>query len=158
MTYRPLPWSASCFVCGDANPKGIGGKFVVDEHGVVRLEATIDGAFEGYGGHIHGGVITALLDEAAGWACSVVNARFCRTVRITVTFRQPVPTGQVVVVEGEAVGSGTRLLRGKARMTDAEGRVLATAEGLFAPVPEDVHREVIEVLKMPGRPATTEDV
>ena len=42
MTKRPLPWSDTCFVCGESNPNGLQAKFTVDDEGRVRLETVID--------------------------------------------------------------------------------------------------------------------
>ena len=43
----------------------------------------------GYDGLVHGGIVTALLDETMGWAI-FHQGIWGMTVRITVTFRQPV--------------------------------------------------------------------
>ena len=158
MSDRPLPWSDSCFVCGESNPNGLKAKFFVDDAGRVLLEKVIDHDFEGYGGHVHGGVLTALLDETAVWAVIHSLGRMCTTIQLTVTFRQPVPGGSKVVVVGEVTGSKSRFHLAKSEMRDAEGRLVATAEGRFMAMPEDVHREVVPLLKMPGRPAAQEDI
>ncbi len=158
MAQRPLPWSETCFVCGDANPKGLDAKFQVDDKGKVRLEMIIDPRFEGYGGHVHGGVVTALLDEAAGWAVTHEVGRFAMTIEITVRFRRSVNGGSAVAVTGECLGKEGRFYRARAEMVGAEGKVLASADGRFMPVSEEVHEQVVPSLKMPGRPATDDDI
>jgi uncharacterized protein (TIGR00369 family) len=158
MSERQLPWSSSCFVCGDSNPNGLGARFTADDAGRVRLETVIDHAFEGYGGHVHGGVLAALLDETAVWSVIHALGRMCTTVRLTVTFRQPVPGGTKVVVVGEATGRNGRFHLARSEMRDAEGRLLATAEGRFIEMPEEVHRQVVPMLKMPGRAAVQDDI
>lgn len=158
MSERPLPWSETCFVCGDSNPNGLGAKFTVDDEGRVRIETEIDHVFEGYGGHVHGGVVTALLDETAAWAVIHSLGRMCTTVRLTVTFRQPVAGGSTVVVVGETTGTKGRFQLARSEMRSADGQLLATAEGRFMVMPEEVHREVLPLLKMPGRPAVQDDI
>ena len=158
MSQRPLPWSETCFVCGDNNPRGLNAKFEVDGEGRVRLETVVDHFFEGYGGHLHGGVVTAMLDETAGWAATVALGRLCVAVELTVKFRRPVPGGSKVVVIGEPVAKERRFVRAKATMTNESGQIVATAEGRFMPVKEEVHREVITELKMPGRAAELGDI
>jgi uncharacterized protein (TIGR00369 family) len=155
---RPLPWSATCFVCGDANPRGLDAKFRADEDGRVRLETVIDASFEGYGGHVHGGVVTALLDETAGWAATLALHRLCVAVELTVKFRRPVRGGSRVIAGGEAGGKEGRFFRARSSLADETGKVLATAEGRFMPVAEAVHDEVLPLLKMPGRPAEQGDI
>lgn len=158
MSERQLPWSESCFVCGDANPNGLNARFTVDDGGRVRLETVIDHVFEGYGDHVHGGVLTALLDETAVWAVIHSLGRMCTTIQLTVTFRQPVPGGSRVIVVGEVTGRKSRFHLARSEMRDTEDRLLATAEGRFMAMSEEVHREVVPLLKMPGRPAVPEDI
>ena len=158
MSERPLPWSDSCFVCGESNPNGLQAKFTVDGEGRVRLETVIDHEFEGYGGHVHGGVLTALLDETAVWSVIHSLGRMCTTIQLTVTFRQPVPGGTQVVEVGEVTGRKSRFHFAKSEMRDAEGTLMATAEGRFMAMSEDVHNDVVPLLKMPGRPAEQEDI
>jgi uncharacterized protein (TIGR00369 family) len=158
MGERPLPWSATCFVCGDGNPRGLDAKFSADEAGRVRLVTAIDACFEGYGGHVRGGVVTALLDETAGWAATLALHRLCVAVELNITFRRPVPAGTRVVVVGEPVGKEGRFIRARSTLSDADGKVLATAEGRFMPVAETVHDSVMPLLKMPGRPAEPSDI
>ncbi len=158
MAERPLPWSDSCFVCGESNPSGLQARFTVGEAGQVRLETTIRHEFEGYGGHVHGGVVTALLDETAVWAVIHSLKRMCTTIQLTVTFRQPVPGGTRVVVVGEITGRKSRFHLARSEMRDTDGRLLATADGRFLPMSEEIHNEIVPMLKMPGGPAKPDDI
>ncbi len=158
MSDKPLPWSETCFVCGDANPRGLNARFELDAEGRVRLETIVDHHFEGYGGHLHGGVVTAMLDETAGWAATVALGRMCLAIELTVKFRRAVPGGSKVVVIGEPIAKERRFFRAKATMRDESGKVLATAEGRFMPISEELHNEVITHLKMPGRTAELDDI
>ncbi len=154
---KALPWSRTCFVCGEGNPIGLGVRFVVED-GLVRVRTRLDPRFEGYPGRVHGGVITALLDETAGWACTVVVGRLCLTARISVRFLHPVPGDEPIEVIGEHLGSRGGFEQGRARLVDAEGRALASAEGQFSPVSPSLHAAIVPELRMPGRPATPEDI
>ena len=157
MPERVLPWSETCFVCGDHNPRGLGVRFVEDG-GRVRLNTNLDPSFEGYPGHTHGGVITALLDEASGWAACVAARRLCFTVEITVRFRRPVPGGVPITVWGETLEPSGRFHRARAWIEDEHGRELARSEGLFKEVTEEVQADVVSRLRMPGRPADARDL
>lgn len=158
MSERPLPWSGTCFVCGDENVRGLNAKFRVDDEGRVLLETTVDQGFEGFGGHVHGGVLTALLDEAAGWAVMHAAKRLCMTVEITVRFRRPVLGGSMVRVVAEPLEAEGRFHRARAEMSDAAGKTLASAVGKFVTVPEEMNAQVIPLLRMPGRPAEPGDI
>jgi len=154
---RVLPWSDSCFVCGDANPFGLHVKFHwAGDHAFVRT--AVDPRFEGYPGHVHGGVVTALLDETIGWACSVEAHRMFYTAEITVRFRHPVPGGEEIVIIGRCVKLHRRLAEAEGHIEDRDGKVLVTARGRYFPLPMDQHLAIIPMLKMPGRPATPEDI
>ena len=99
-----------------------------------------------------------MLDETAGWAATVALGRMCLAIELTVKFRRPVPGGSKVVVIGEPVGKERRFFRAKATMTNEAGKVLATTEGRFMPVSEEIHHEVVTQLKMPGRAAQLDDI
>jgi len=71
---RRLPNSAGCFVCGSANPRGLGVRFEV-ENGVVTTRFVPHRDHCGYNDRVHGGVMAALLDEVMGWAPSVIKRR-----------------------------------------------------------------------------------
>ncbi len=154
---RPLPWSDTCFVCGEANPGGLRARFEL-LGGEARLPVTVDPRFDGYPGVVHGGVVSALLDETIGWACSVHAHRLTVTVELTVRFRRPVPSGRPLTVRGRFVEMRRNLLVGEGEVVDAGGRVLATGRGVFSPLPEERSREILLQLRMPGRPAEPGDV
>jgi uncharacterized protein (TIGR00369 family) len=154
---RLLPWSESCFVCGDANEKGLKVRFYV-EGDQVRVLTVLDPRHEGYPGYAHGGVISALLDEAGGWACSVAVGRLFYTIELTVRFKLPVPGGEPITVSARCTDANRRLARAEAWIHDQEHKVLASAKGLYYPLPGDRHAEVVRHLKMPGRQARQEDI
>jgi hypothetical protein len=74
------------------------------------------------------------------------------------SFWQAVPGGSKVVVVGEVTGRKSRFHIAKSEMRDAEGRLMATAEGRFMAMSEEVHRDVVPLLKMPGRAAVQDDI
>lgn len=152
-----LPWSDTCFVCGEDNPHGFGGRFVVEDGDVV-LRTVPPRWFEGYRGQLHGGVITALLDETIGWACTLARGRFCVTADLRVRFLRPVGGGTEVVARGRVVEVGERRVTGRGELRDARGRRVATADGAFVPVSESRHAGVVEMLRIDGRPARLDDL
>ena len=144
-------------MCGDANPSGLAGRFVVEDGDVV-LRTTPPTWLEGYRGQLHGGVVTALLDETIGWACTVAHGRFCVTAELNVRFLRPVRGGRQVVARGRATVAHADRVTGRGEVLDARGRRLATADGVFVPVSPARHAKVIEMLKIDGRPATAADL
>lgn len=156
MTVR-LPWSGTCFVCGEDNPRGLGGRFVV-EQGEVVLRTVPPAWFEGYRGQLHGGIVTALLDEAIGWACTLARGRFCVTAELRVRFLRPVSGGREVEARGRAVEVSDRRMTGRGELLDVRGRRVATADGVFVPVSPARHARVVEMLRIDGRPARLSDL
>jgi hypothetical protein len=63
-----------------------------------------------------------------------------------------------VTVTGEVTGRKGRFVLARSELRDGDGRLLATAEGRFLPMSESVHDEVLQQLKMHGRPARPSDL
>lgn len=131
---EPQPSSRSCFVCGRENALGLRARWTADRTaGEVRSQVTVAESFNGYPGVVHGGIVTALLDEAMARTALLAGGfeDLLVTGRLTVTFRQPTPTGQpVVVVARIARRSGSRT-QAQAELRLADGTVTAEAEALM---------------------------
>ena len=68
-----LPWTKSCFVCGQENPHGLHLKCRVDD-GQVILEYTTQERDLGWRSIVHGGIVMTLMDEVMTWA-AILAAR-----------------------------------------------------------------------------------
>jgi acyl-coenzyme A thioesterase PaaI-like protein len=132
-----------CFACGRQNPSGLHLDFEVSRGKAVARYTGVQ-RHQGYDGLLHGGVVTALLDETMGWAI-FQSGVWGVTARITVTFKQPVPMGEELVVTGEIVRErGTSIeTRGDIKRA-SDGLLLTEAQGLFMQMPEDKRRELSE--------------
>jgi acyl-coenzyme A thioesterase PaaI-like protein len=119
-----------CYACGDLNPIGLHLRFEVQDDGwaVAPFEALAD--HQGYPGYVHGGVVSALLDEAMGWATYGVGI-WALTGKIELRFRDIVPTGKPLVVRGRITRDRGRTLDVVAELRDAAGKLLAEANGLL---------------------------
>ena len=109
-----------CFVCGPGNPAGLNVRFHMDGE-VCRAEFTPKDAHVGYDGVTHGGILFSLLDDVMANIIFLGGER-CYTARAETRYRQPLPVGAPVRLEG-------RLQRRKGRLAVCEGLVLRQDSG-----------------------------
>jgi len=135
------PSSRSCFVCGRENTGGLRTRWESDrDAGEVRSTVSIPERFNGYPGVVHGGVLTALLDEAVV-RTALLEGGFddlLVTARIEVVFRRPIPTEAPVTVVARLLQRTRARARAEAEVRLADGTVAARAEALLARPPPEV--------------------
>jgi acyl-coenzyme A thioesterase PaaI-like protein len=119
-----------CFVCGHANPIGLGVKFRL-ENEVCKAEFTPQEQHVGYDNVTHGGIVFSLLDDVmANWIW--LRGEQCFTARAEVRYRTELPVGTHVLLEGRCIKRKGRLaqMEGKVLRSD-DGAVVAEASGAF---------------------------
>ena len=132
----PLPHGAvvhHCFGCGQANKTGLRLKFFIDEDRQIVCHVKVPRRFEGPPGHVHGGVIATLLDEAM----SKANRQFgivAMTRQMEVEYLKPVPLKTPLLLNGRHVSAQGRKHHCEAQLMNENGVVLAKARGLFIAV------------------------
>ena len=138
------PSSRHCFVCGVENPLGLQLRFYDSEPGEVAAEYTLHENYQGYPGVAHGGVVAAMLDEAAGRSLmgDLEAPRFMFTARLNVRYRKNVPVGQPLRLVGKAGESRGRTATATSTIYDQAGNILAEAEALLINVPDQVVQNV----------------
>jgi len=79
-------------------------------------------------GHVQGGLITAMLDDSVGPAFVIHSEGrlFGATIALQVTFLRPGLSG-AFVGEGQVIQMGKSIGVGEARLTDAQGTLIAKA-------------------------------
>jgi acyl-coenzyme A thioesterase PaaI-like protein len=123
-------------VCGVANPGGLHLTFTSPHPGEVRAEVTIAAEFQGYPGIVHGGIIAALLDEAAGRAFMTPDlAEFFYTARLEVRYRRKTPVGQPLRLEGRAGTRSGRTAHATSALFAPDGELLAEADAVLVAAP-----------------------
>jgi acyl-coenzyme A thioesterase PaaI-like protein len=134
------PNSKNCFVCGIENPIGLHLKFLVTAPGEVTAECILPAQYQGYPGIVHGGIIAAMLDEAAGrsFMGDAENPRFTYTARLEVRYRKNVPINHPLRLVGRTETSKTRLATAKSAIYSPDGTLLAEAEALLMDVPQNM--------------------
>src|SRR5215204_2026961 len=111
VTFDPLGMVRAdhgCFGCGDDNPIGLHLRFAADGDS-VKASFMPGAEHQGFGGIVHGGIISTVLDEAMAWATA--HAGFwAMTGDIRVWFRRPLTIGESAVVMARVSGARGRLV------------------------------------------------
>ena len=135
---KQLPSSRSCYVCGRENPVSLHMTFFLKDNGDVISELVVPEAYAGYPGMVHGGNIVAMMDEAAGRAVTGDQPnRFTVTSQLTVKYRQPVPTNQLLKVTGRLLKKRGKVSHAYGEIRNRDGELLAEADAVFVDVAED---------------------
>jgi uncharacterized protein (TIGR00369 family) len=118
----------NCFVCGQGNARGL--KLVPrNVDGKAEAEFTPDRSLEGYDGVVHGGIVSALLDEVMVWSAFYSTGFHAVTAELTVRFVKPVRVETAYRVLGSVRENKGRIILTDASIEDVSGTVMAKAEG-----------------------------
>ena len=85
---------------------------------------------EGPPGHVHGGSLAAVLDEAMG-ASAWIAGHSVVALKITVKYREMLPLGSVTTVEAWVSSVNGRKVLTKGKVFNEAGTVFTESEGLF---------------------------
>jgi acyl-CoA thioesterase FadM len=147
----------TCFVCGTANPIGLNLHFYYEDNGICT-DISLGQYYAGWENMIHGGIITALLDETMAWAVIYFKRSFFVTRKIEVTYLNPVLIDTPLHVKAGLMHEHEKkdhFIRGTAELSGQQGEILAKARGEFvlltkekmAFVPEDRKKEMIALFE-----------
>jgi uncharacterized protein (TIGR00369 family) len=117
-----------CFVCGMSNPSGLRLRPEASD-GSCSFEWIPTRELQGWPGITHGGVVTALLDEAMAYASMSIGGRYA-TAQIAVSFHRPVRTGVPALVRAKVEESRGRRVKTSGEILQG-GEVLASGSAVF---------------------------
>ena len=86
----------NCFGCAPDNPIGLHMEFFEEGDNILCFWRPQD-HFEGWVGVLHGGIISTLIDETAGWVVTRKLQAAGVTSKLEVTFRKPLTSSEVQV-------------------------------------------------------------
>lgn len=129
-----------CFICGLENPVGLHLHIYESEPGVIETSYTAPDHFQGYPGVLHGGIVSAIIDEIAGrshMGSDPNDPRFMFTAKLEVKYRKNVPINKPLKIIGKAGRSRSRSAEAWAGIYDEEtNELLAEGNVLLINVPD----------------------
>jgi len=130
--------SRMCMVCGKDNPFSLKARFYELEGDELLGVFELLDIHQSYPGRVHGGVVTAMLDETIGRAVAIGDPdAFGVTIDLSVRFRKPVPIGEDLRVVARITRNSTRLFEGSGEIVLPDGTVAAEASGRYMRLPID---------------------
>lgn len=139
-----LPTYDGCYVCGQNHPLGLRARFFAYPDGQVQVQFRPEPTQTGYEDVVHGGVVSALLDELLGWPIVLQTGRMCFTAELTVRFLKPLHMEiQYVATAGPGTDQG-RYWESEGGLRDMDGALHAKAHGKYFLLSEDQTAAVVE--------------
>lgn len=120
--------SKMCMICGLDNEYGVNAPFYNMEDGSVMSVFQYKWQHQSYPGRVHGGLITAMLDEMglrSLWAKELSEATFGVTLSLDTKYRKPIPYETDLIGRGIVVRETSKFLVTDASIMDMRGVVLA---------------------------------
>jgi acyl-coenzyme A thioesterase PaaI-like protein len=131
-----LPWSRSCFVCGEANPQGLHAR-IYKVGDIVEMEFVPRQELVGWSNVVHGGLIGTVLDEVMTWAAIVGGRRGYFAADYTVRMKKSLAPETACLVRARVNGRRRMIVDTEGWVEDQSGSVVATATGKYMPVPPE---------------------
>lgn len=121
-----------CFVCGKNNKCGLNLSFnYVD--GKVVSHFNPSKIHQGYKDIVHGGIITAILDESMIQAA--INEKIMPlTAEISVRFKNPLFINDSTIIEAEIIEKNPRLVTAHSVIKRIDGSIIAEAYAKLIPI------------------------
>ncbi|MFC2166254.1 PaaI family thioesterase [Acidobacteriota bacterium] len=132
----------NCFICGKDNPIGLKVTFEKKD-GKARGEYTPSRNFEGYKDVLHGGIISALLDEVMVYAV-FSQGHLCVTTHMEVKFRKAAKINEKLLIEGNIVDDRGKLILTEGKILNQEGDIVATGKGKFFKTEGKLREELLK--------------
>ncbi len=120
-----------CYVCGKMNPAGLAVDFEIDKDArSIRARFVPADIHQGFEGIVHGGILSALLDEAMAKLAFSLGISAV-TAEMTIRFKSPAAPGDELTVSGRLTEETGKLIhadakveRGVVVIAEAKGKLL----------------------------------
>ncbi len=119
--------SKDCFVCGTENQGSLRSKFYELENGELMSISTPMQIHQSYPDRMHGGVISAILDEVIGRAIMIDEPdAWGVTVELTIKYKKPVPLDNPVKAVARITRNTRLIFEGTGEILLEDGSIAAT--------------------------------
>jgi len=118
-----------CFACGKENTNSLHLEFVNTHDGRVTGRCILNEHYQGYPGYVQGGITATILDSAMT-NCLFQQGIVALTVRLNISYREPVLVGSEIVVEASIIKHRNRVYDLEAKIIQ-DNTVKASAVGRF---------------------------
>lgn len=136
---RKQPNSKMCLVCGLKNSLGLKASFYeLENKELVGVFKPIE-EHQGYPGRLHGGIVSAVLDETIGRAIFINYEEdvWFVSVEFSVHFKKPVPLDEEIKVRARVAKEKNRIYEGTGEIILKSGDVAAEGYGKYMKLPID---------------------
>ena len=124
--------SKFCFVCGMENKHGLKANFFELENNQLIATFSPCKFHQGYPGRLHGGIASAILDEAMGRAILISDSTIWGvTVELNVRFKKPVSLDDKIKVICKLTSENSRLFEAEGKIMLPDGSSAVTAKGKY---------------------------
>lgn len=124
--------SEGCFICGRKNEFSMNADFFELEDGSVAGFITVDDRYQSFPGVVHGGVVTALIDEIAGRAHMALEpGEISMTLELTTKYKKPVTSETPLLLIGRVKENRAKVCIAEGFVFLPGGELAATGEGVY---------------------------
>lgn len=128
--------SDMCAVCGLENAFGLKSHFYECENDIIVAPCQPLDEHQSYPNRMHGGLISALLDETLGRAIQIKDKNiWAVTGSLEIKFRKPTPLNETIYCVAKIVRENTRGFVACGFIEDEKGNLLASAQGNYIKSP-----------------------
>lgn len=127
--------SKHCFVCGIENHDSLQTKFYELDNGELMSISTPSSVHQSYPDRMHGGVISAILDEIIGRAIMIKEPdAWGVTVELNIKYKKPVPLDKCVKALGRVTRNTRLIFEGTGEILLEDGSVAAIGYAKYVKV------------------------
>jgi uncharacterized protein (TIGR00369 family) len=130
----------SCFACGKKNSSGLKLDIQRQEEKVnhcfrkvAAAEITFFKEFQGYGGVVHGGILSTVLDELMIYALFFEDIPTV-TAKMEITFKKKVKVGEMMKGRGWIVKVREKTALAESELLNSQNQIVAVGRGIYVKV------------------------